>query len=203
MEWRNFATIDIFDVFNSVFSIFWFETRNLSCFSVLCVLSLCPTGYCYTANGAIHFCVCSRLSWFYVLHFAENVMMCDSSRSLQYSWISPCKGYTSGINGPETTKSPLTVNVIHAESTDFIQAPSVMSSTPPISNINVPVAPEPPSLAQPSQGCRGPKSTESAQPEEQEGTFENRHSSRCRPEDSDLIPQDPASGYQPRAWANP
>ena len=49
MEWRNFATFEIFGVFNIVFSTFWFETRNFACFWVLCVLSLCPTGYCYTA----------------------------------------------------------------------------------------------------------------------------------------------------------
>ena len=49
MEWRNFATLEMFGVFNVVFSTFWFETRNFACFWVLCVLSLCPTGYCYAA----------------------------------------------------------------------------------------------------------------------------------------------------------
>ena len=44
-------------------------------------------------------------------------MMCDFSCSLQRSWIYPCKGYNLGITGPETTKSPLSVNVIHAQST--------------------------------------------------------------------------------------
>ena len=53
-------------------------------------------------------------------------MMCDFSYSLEYSWISPCKGYKLGITGPETTKSPLSINVIHARST-------LISSRPPLS----------------------------------------------------------------------
>ena len=49
LEWRNFATFEIFVVFNIVFCTFWFETRNFASFWVLCVLSLFPTGYCYSA----------------------------------------------------------------------------------------------------------------------------------------------------------
>ena len=53
-------------------------------------------------------------------------MMCDFSCSLQFSWIPPCKGYKLGIIGPETTKSPLCVTEIHAQST-------LISSSPPLS----------------------------------------------------------------------
>ena len=63
IEWRNFATSGIFGVFNSVFSIFWFETQNFACFWVLCVLSRCCRGYCYTAatrtNNVLFIFVCA------------------------------------------------------------------------------------------------------------------------------------------------
>ena len=45
-------------------------------------------------------------------------------------------------------RTPAAAQQLH----DFLQAPTVMSSVPPKSNTNVPVAPEPPSLSQPLQG---------------------------------------------------
>ena len=57
------------------------------------------------------------------------------------------------ITGPETSKSPLSIDVILAQSTLISSRPPiVMSSVPPKSNTNVPVALEPPVSSQPSQG---------------------------------------------------
>ena len=130
--------------------------------------------------------------------------MCDFSCSPQNSWISLCKGYNLRITGPETSKSPLSVNVILAQST-------LISSRPPLSchlypQNQTPVCLWPQSHPYHHNPRRVPPRApvnESAQPGEQEGHCENSHSSRCRPKDSGVIPQGPAGGCQPRAWENP